>query len=231
MKGKRMFALKRVSCAIAGLAIAAAGLTATTAPAQADGDDFVRFLLGAAAVAVIVHGIEESSNGNSNRHYSSRELPNQCEETYRARHNNFSVYNSRCLRNAGLRNLPRHCADTVQTDRGERRIYRTACLLDSGYSRENTHRYGNGRNGNDGGYGNGRGSNHPNRDQRLVLPSSCSLHYRENGHRVTAYYADCLRNSGLWNLPQSCSLTARGQNGRQTVYNQDCLVRSGYRAE
>lgn len=207
-----MYVLSRFTGILAGAAMALAGISASVTPAKASDDELIRLLLGAAAVAIIVHSFTDRPQ-QSQRRYTGRVLPDHCRETLRVRHRHIDVYNARCLRDAGMRRLPAQCMETVRTNRGERRIYRERCLFAAGYRAES-------------------GSVLPRRlPPSAWLPARCEITYRHRGERMRGYDGACLSNAGLRNLPEHCALRARYGSGHMTIYNAQCLHEAGYRAE
>lgn len=211
---------------LTALSIAVGGLAASAVPARAQSsDDLLRFLAGAAAVAVIVHAWDRnrssgSSSGNG-AHYGTNTLPEYCRETLRRGRSDLDVYNAQCLREAGLRNLPGRCEQTVRTDRGQRRVFSRQCLLEAGYRAERSAPPRQGWQG-------------PGRHSSTTLPASCSMTYTRGNQRLTGYYSDCLERNRLRNLPNRCRLDARivGRGGGQlSIYGEQCLINEGFRPE
>ncbi|MDD7971384.1 hypothetical protein [Roseinatronobacter alkalisoli] len=208
----------------AGVAMGAMTLPAT--PAQANDDALVKFLLGAAAVAIVVHAAR-SDGGSSNRGgnrgrppQNSRELPAHCQETWSVRNRNIALYNAQCLNDAGLRHLPRHCLENSRTNRGHRSVYRAACLHDAGYYPERAGRPGRDHprpvppRGGGGGWQDG-----------MLLPQQCLISYRYGGQTLAGYRASCLEQHRVRDLPRTCQV--RSTTG--TIYSAQCLTERGYR--
>ncbi len=214
----------RIAGLAAAVAVAVAGVVSAPTQARASDDDLIRFLLGAAAVAVIVHSFSDRPRDTSRR-YTGNVLPDHCRETLRARGRLVEVYNAHCLQRAGLNRLPHHCAETVPTNRGDRRVFRERCLTQAGYRTES--RYQQPR--------------HPQRPalpqrpsqpSRAVLPQRCEISYRQRGQSARGYDGSCLSRAGLRNLPGHCALNARTERGGQlTIYNARCLTDAGYHTE
>lgn len=203
-----MSMLRNLTGLLAAIAIAVATVGVTAKPARADTtDDLFRFLLGAAAIAVLVSAYHERST-RPDRRYTARTLPDHCIETVRVRGRLIDVYNARCLRQAGMTRLPAYCERTISTDRGPRAVFSARCLYDAGYVAER-----------------------PRRDRPIVLPAVCELTYRYRGERFDGYYADCLRREGLRNLPGNCSLRARLGDESILIYSAGCLFEEGYEAQ
>jgi hypothetical protein len=202
---------RSVTSSMAAAAVAAAGLAA--APAQAN-DDVIKFLLGATALAIVVHGVR---SGNAAVHVpqisTARTLPVECRETLQVRKRHVQVYNAQCLNNAHVRNLPAQCHEVVRTNHGNRGIYREQCLHDAGW------RVASG------------GAHHapvvtpPRQHKARALPQECAVRYRIRGGVAQGYDANCLSNAGLRRLPQNCE--ARRYNGQ--VYDAQCLIDAGFR--
>lgn len=197
-------------------AVALAGVTATATPARSDVDDLIRFLFGAAAVAVIIGAIDDRHRP---RYISRWVLPDSCMETARVRGRNVAVYNARCLQRAGYSGLPRNCHIDLRVQRGHRASYVAQCLYRAGYRAEGTHT---------------RPrppvvvqpspGHRPHRASRL--PSHCEMTYRQQGRRVAGYEGRCLYNAGFSRLPRACRVRDGVGN---TYYNRQCLLNSGYR--
>lgn len=219
-------ASRRVPALIAALALALAGLATTPGPARASDDDLLRFLLGAAAVAVIIRSIDGQGRG---RYIDRWTLPDACLETVRARGRTVDVYHRGCLNRADYRNLPGHCQINLNTDRGRRVGYEALCLYNAGYRGE--------------GYGYRPQPIrpvqpsypvqpwHPGQPPRhgaqgRSLPQHCALTYRQGHQRLNGYDGRCLRDAGLRNLPQQCRVTARSG---QRIFEAGCLRDAGYR--
>ena len=201
---------RALTSTLAAGAVALAGIAAPK-PAAAN-DDLIKFLLGATALAVVVHAAKK---GNAQVHVhtpapQARTLPAHCQETFRIKHRDVQVYNAHCLQQAQIHNLPDRCYEVVRTNHGNRGIYRGQCLTDAGWRVD-------------------RGDHHANppRDDRRarVLPHSCEIRYRARGELHKGYDTDCLHDAGLRRLPQHC--VARRSNGQ--IYNAQCLVDAGYR--
>lgn len=202
---------RRVTRRLTALLVAAtlilAGMIATAAPARAQSnDDIVRFLLGAAAIAIIIRSIDDNHRPV---YISPRVLPDSCLETARVQGRVVDVYNQRCLNRAGYRNLPQHCEVSLRTDRGHRVGYESRCLYRAGY-RSDGHGF----------------RPEPTRPTFGALPRQCEMTYRQRGQRITGYDGRCLTNSGLRNLPRQCQVTSRDG---QRIYTAQCLWDMGYR--
>ncbi|SDW22175.1 hypothetical protein [Roseicitreum antarcticum] len=211
---------RRVVGVISGAALIVAAVVSGAAPARASNDDLIRFLLGAATVAVIVHSFNDRDPDLApGRRYGPNEVPGHCAETLRVRHRDMTVYNARCLSQAGVVNLPQRCLESVQTNRGSRDVYRGNCLERSGYrvAASPTDRPGR------------DGPARPHRPVAEVLPQYCALNYRQGGQRLRGYDGICLEQAGLRRLPQACAIQARGRLRGQTIYDADCLISVGYR--
>jgi len=198
---------RRLAGLIAGAALALAGVLATPAPARAQSDDLIRFLLGAAAIAVIVRAIDDNARG---RYIDRWTLPDACLETVRVRGRTADVYHRGCLRRSGYRNLPHRCEVTLRTHHGHRIGFEAGCMYRAGYRPER-----------------GGWHAHPGPQPALGrLPGHCELTYRIGHRRMDGYDGRCLRNAGFRGLPQQCRLTSTaGQN----LYDAQCLWNAGYR--
>jgi len=198
---------RRLSMLLAIGSLILTGMIATAAPARAqNSEDIVRFLLGAAAVAVIIRAIDDNHRPT---YIAPRVLPDSCLETARVDRRMVEIYNARCLSRAGYHSLPQRCEVNLRTDRGRRTGYEAQCLYRAGYSPE---RHG--------------ARPLPHRPGHGVLPRHCEMTYRERGNRIAGYDGQCLSGAGLRNLPRHCAVTAR--NG-QRLFNAQCLLDAGYR--
>lgn len=202
---------RSLTSALAAGAVALTGLSA--APAQARSDDLIKFLLGATAVAVIVHAARQ---GNAQVHVAPpshpRALPDHCREILHIRHREVTVFNAQCLQQAHVRHLPDHCYEVVRTNHGNRGVYRAQCLTEAGF-----HIAANPP----------RRHVEPTRPHQPArfLPQSCEIRYRTRDGLRSGYDAQCLRQSGLRNLPEQC--VARRTNGQ--VFQAQCLIDAGFR--
>lgn len=213
---------RRAVTLVAGSALMLGALTASTAPAQASDDRLLRLLLGATAVAVIVHSANQAQSRARAPHAAPHaappnRLPQECRETLRVRGEHVAVYNARCLQNAGLRNLPQQCFETIRTNHGQRGVYRAGCLERRFTASAQPPR---------GHHSQPPRGHQPHRPQPVViLPQWCEsrVHHRGNWHNV--YGAQCLHRAGLQNLPGAC----RHHSPRGDVFAAQCLTRHGYR--
>lgn len=219
-------AASRLHMVVLAGAVALAGLASSAAPARSsDADDLIRFLLGAAAIAVIIGAIDDRHRP---RYLGRWVLPDSCLETARVRGRNVAVYNARCLSRAGYSNLPRRCYVDLRTHRGNRGSYVATCLYDAGYRAEGPTsrppRYDPPRHDT-----RPPGIRPPGHDIRppaqRSLPGHCEMHYRERGQRVWGFDGRCLYNAGLRNLPGACRVRDRAGN---SYYNGNCLLQRGY---
>lgn len=189
---------------IAAAALALAGALATATPARAQStEDIVRFLLGAAAVAIIIRGIDDRHQPDFIDRWT---LPDSCLERVRVRGREADIYNAHCLARAGYRNLPQHCEVRLRVQGGNRTGYEAGCLYGAGYRPQ-----------------------HPvtrPQPQRDRLPGRCELTYRRGNDRLIGYDSHCLRNAGFTRLPRRCELNIRGGG---TLFDGQCLWDAGYR--
>lgn len=211
---------RRMVGILSGAALIIAAIVSGSTPARASNDDLIRFLLGAATVAVIVRSFNDR-DPTPTRRYRSNELPAHCVETLRVRQRHVDVYNARCLSRAGVHNLPQRCHEAIPTNRGTRQVYRARCLERSGYRVAGA-------------------ETRPHRPRDVIptvphrpvvahLPRECALNYRQGGQRFRGYDGACLHRAGLRRLPQACAMEARSGNRHQTIYGADCLASVGYR--
>lgn len=192
---------RRVTGFLAALTIASATLTATGTPARASDDTLLKLLLGATAVAIVVHAASRSQSRQSHVQPSHpRGLPQYCRETLGIHRRHVSVYNAQCLQQAGLRNLPQRCYEVVRTNYGNRGVYRAQCL-ERHYAPQRPGRAAQG------------------------LPRWCGTQYTSQGQRFRGYRADCLQDAGVRSLPSSCLI--RGHGGQ--IYSASCLGQHGHR--
>ncbi len=207
--------LTRLQMILLAGAVALAGLAASTAPARAN-DDVVRFLLGAAALAVIVGAVDDRHRA---RHLGNRVLPDSCRETARVRGRSIDIYNARCLRRAGYRSLPQQCHVDLRTHHGRRAGYVAHCLQQAGYRAEGhalrPHRPQH-----------SRPQRHHRRPDVARLPARCEMHYRHSGQRVWGFDGRCLSRHGLTDLPRRCMVRDHAGN---RYFNGQCLTNAGYR--
>lgn len=199
---------RRLGALVMAAALATAGMLAASAPARAQsGEDLVRFLLGAAAVAVIIRSIDANA---SVRYIDRRTLPRECLETVRMRGRQVDVFHHGCLRRAGYRSLPNRCEVSFRTNRGHRTGYESRCMQRAGYRiGHQSHRP------------------RPDRDRVQWLPAHCRMTYRQSGRRHDGYWGSCLQASRLHHLPNRCFVT---RHGGDRVYSARCLQNAGYRA-
>lgn len=196
-------ALRRLTLWAAAAALAATATLTPAAPARAqDTDDLVRFLLGVAAVAIIIRAIDDN---HTPVFIAPHVLPDSCLEVVRVHGRRIALYNARCLRRAGYRDLPHHCEVTYRTNRGERRGYGSRCLYRAGYRAEDEAAHD---------------------IYRGHLPRGCAITYRSGGRRYTGYDAWCLRTAGFRGLPHFCERTTRSGD---MLYDAQCLWDGGYR--
>ncbi len=208
--------LARFQMILLAVAVALAGLAASTAPARAS-DDLVRFLLGAAALAVIVGAVDDRHRA---RHLGHRVLPDSCKETARVRGRSIDIYHARCLRRAGYHSLPQHCHVDLRTHHGRRAGYVAHCLHQAGYRAERyalrPHRHQQSR----------PQHRHHRRPAVIHLPARCEMHYRQSGQRVWGFDGRCLSRHGLSDLPRRCMVRDHAGN---RYFNGPCLTNAGYR--
>lgn len=214
-------ASRRLTALTAAGALALAGLAASAAPARAN-DDLIRFLLGAAAVGIIISAIDNNARAQPGT-VRPGELPGVCLETIRVGRRTAEVYNGQCLSRSGVHNLPARCEVSLRTDRGQRRGYEASCLYEAGYRPQAVHRpqpqppvVQPGRPGRPWGH-----APHANR-----LPQNCEMTYRLGRQRVDGYDAACLTRAGFTNLPRNCRVTS---TDGQHIYTASCLFDAGYR--
>lgn len=196
---------RRLTALLAAAATALAAALATAAPARAqNSDDLVRFLLGAAAVAVIVRSLDDR---HAPVHYGGHYLPEVCLETVSVHGRHARIYVSHCLHRAQYWHLPQHCHVRYRTRHGWREGYESHCVHAAGYRPH-------------------AGHHRPHPHARGRLPAHCELTYRVGHHRKPGYDARCLRAEGFRHLPGHCLVTAR--HG-QRLYDGDCLWDAGWR--
>jgi hypothetical protein len=194
----------RSTALIAALAIVGTTMTFGSTPAQASDDALLKFLLGATAVAIVVHAASRAQGRQSHvPPGQARGLPRHCRETLSIHRRHVEVYNANCLNHAGLRHLPEQCYEVVRTNYGHRAVYRARCL-ERNYNAQRPSRPSHA----------GRG-----------LPSWCSTQYTYQGQRFRGYLGDCLRREGIGQLPGTCRVASRGGD----LYSASCLSQQGFR--
>jgi hypothetical protein len=148
---------RRFTAALAATAIALGGMAASTAPASASDRDLLKFLAGAATIAIIAKGVSDHNRRNQAQaaplpqpvhpdrgrpgnhrppHVAPVRLPQECGSRYRVRgHGVLTYYGERCLQRSGIHTaaLPASCRQQVQTNRGPRPAFQGACLQQAGY--------------------------------------------------------------------------------------------------
>lgn len=198
--------LRRLTALLAAAALALAAALTPAAPARAqDTDDLVRFLLGVAAIAVIVRAIDDNHTPSF---IAPRVLPDSCLESVRVRGRTIDLYNARCLRRAGYRNLPEDCLVSLRTSQGERWGYEVGCLYSAGYRPQ------------------GGVVERPVPDTvRGILPRVCEMTYRTGGARLTGYDGLCLADEGFRSLPRRCERVTREG---EILFDGQCLWDAGY---
>ncbi len=194
----------RLTGLIAATALAVSALVVAPSPARAS-DDLLRLLLGATAVAIIVHSATRSSGSSPQQ--QTKGLPPHCRETLGIHGRHVAVYNARCLHQAGLRNLPQRCHEVVRTNRGQRGVYRAQCL-ERTYSGHHQPR--------------ARGHGHGHAKH---LPDHCRTRYSYRGQQHWGYRSGCLQRARVRDLPQTCQV--RQSDGR--LYSAHCLRQHGFR--
>ncbi|WP_417601644.1 hypothetical protein, partial [Pararhodobacter oceanensis] len=202
---------------LAAVAIAFAGMAASTKPARANAEDILRFLAGAVIVGAIVNAIDDH---HTPRYYGSSALPDSCMETVRVDWRNIQVYNKRCLNRGNYHGLPQRCERNFRVNGRNRRGYVAQCLWDAGFTRAN-------------GWSQPPRHNNPpfvpsppTYGHSDRLPTSCLMRYRQNGRSIQGYWASCLRDSGFRNMPQNCRLRTRDGD---RLFNAPCLYNAGHR--
>lgn len=200
--GRRM--LRRMTLILTAAALALAGALATAVPARAQSsDEVVRFLLGAAAVAIIIRGLDDSHRP---AHAGHGRLPAGCLETILLQGRHVDVYNRGCLRRAGYHDLPGWCEVSYRTAHGRRHGFEATCLREAGYAPGGRH--------------------HAPRTVHHALPGDCEMTFLMSGRHRTGYDAHCLHRSGLHTLPHGCARTTRDG---ALLYDGRCLWDQGYR--
>ncbi len=204
---------RSMTSTLAAAAVAVTGMVAVPTTARAN-DDVIKFLLGATALAIVVHGVKSGRAQGHVPHVSApRTLPAECRETLQVRHREVRVYNAHCLQSAGVRNLPAQCHEVVRTNHGNRGVYRQRCLRDAGWSVAQ------------GGGQHAPIVTPPRQQQARVLPQACAVRYRSRGGLQQGYDTNCLSNAGVRRLPQNCA--APRYNGQ--VLDAQCLINAGFR--
>ncbi len=127
--------LRRGRLLVSAAAIALAGIAAPGGPARSQSaDEILAFILGAAAVAVIVRSFEQDARP---RHrLGAGRLPDACLETVRLNRRHIDLYHAGCLGWYGFDRLPRRCETRIRTNVGVRRYFLAQCLYEANYRPE-----------------------------------------------------------------------------------------------
>ncbi len=136
-----MLTMSRFTATLAAAAMALTSLTAT--PAAAQDRDLMRFLAGAAAIAIIAGAASRNRADAQPPRYGQHQrghargrqavLPASCSIEVRNRGRNEQLFNPSCLQRAGFHRLPRQCERELRTNRGSRTVLSGACLRQAGY--------------------------------------------------------------------------------------------------
>lgn len=144
---------KRFATTLSAAAIALSGMVAAPAPARAETDEFVKFLLGAAAIGLIasqanrnrateraapppVRHVPPARHDDWRRDDWRRDLvvPASCLFDVQGRYGPRPVIGARCVERWDRRaDLPEACVFDIRPGQGERRVYGLHCLRDRGY--------------------------------------------------------------------------------------------------
>ena len=140
--------MKRLTASLAALAIAATSLVAAPAPARAGEDDVIKFILGAAALGLILNEANKRqpaarADTHSPRHVPrhvpqparhQKAVPNSCLFDVQGRYGARPVVGERCVKRWDRRvDLPAACAFDLRPGPRERTVYGLRCLQDRGY--------------------------------------------------------------------------------------------------
>jgi hypothetical protein len=137
--------MKRLTAGLAALAIAATALVAAPAPARAGNDDVLKFLLGAAAIGLILNEANKRQQPVARaatvapRHSPRppsrlKAVPASCLFDIEGRYGPRPVVGERCVRRWDARaDLPAACAFDLRPGPRERTVYGLRCLRDRGY--------------------------------------------------------------------------------------------------
>lgn len=142
--------LKLLTTTLSAAALALSGMIAAPAPARAETDEFVKFLLGAAAIGLIMNEASKRQQPPRaapvpSRHnppdyrpqpprHHDRAVPASCLFDVPGRYGPRPVVGERCVEAWDRRaDLPEACAFDIRRGQGERRVYGLECLRDRGY--------------------------------------------------------------------------------------------------
>jgi hypothetical protein len=132
------------------LALVAAGATAlglfaaSAAPVKAETDNgaFFRFLLGAAALAIIVHELDDDDDDSDKPvvidpgNGSGRNVPAACALEIDGMEHGRVAYSQNCLRSYNFRKLPVHCSFEARVWGKPDRLFPARCLRQAGFRLE-----------------------------------------------------------------------------------------------
>lgn len=148
---------RKLTAFLAAGAVFIGTLGASTAPAAANDRDILRFLAGAATIAIIAKGVSDHNRRNQahsaplpqpvqpdrgrpghNRppQHGNVRLPQTCAQAYHVRGQGvLTYYAEACLRREGINThaLPQSCRQQVQSNRGPHPAFQGACLQQAGY--------------------------------------------------------------------------------------------------
>lgn len=144
--------LNRLTLLAAAAAVALTPALAAPAAAKPKNDDVWKFVLGAAALGLIINEVNKDNRDRKprvERHHDPEPFPGfrrddrrdgrwlippQCVETVRTREGWREVVSGGCMADFGLaRGLPRACAFEVRSPWGPRTVYGETCLQRQGY--------------------------------------------------------------------------------------------------
>ena len=115
--------------------IALAATAAPSGPARAqNADDVLAFILGAAAVAVILRSYDNQAQAGWRPRPGL--LPDACLERVRLNRRDIDFYHAACLGWYGISRLPARCETRLRTNVGLRRYFLAQCLYEANYRPE-----------------------------------------------------------------------------------------------
>lgn len=131
LKGKNM--KRQLTAMVTAFALVFTSVVATPIKARSNEDDLLKLLLGAAAVAIIIHELNDPKPVPHS--YRGRKvIPDECLMDVRVNGRRMEVVSGRCVRRAGIsRPLPSDCAFDIRTDHGRRTVYGQKCLRSHGW--------------------------------------------------------------------------------------------------
>lgn len=142
--------MKRLTASLAALAVAASTLVAAPAPARAGEDDLIKFILGAAAIGLILNETQKNRpaaraqqapphhavprHAAPHRQRQAKVIPASCLFDVQGRYGPRPVVGQRCVKRWDQRaRLPGACSFDLRPGPRERTVYGLRCLRREGY--------------------------------------------------------------------------------------------------